>query len=96
MIATISEVECGMKNLWKRGRSNGRRHFPNFGQCMSLNCFKYFMSAAPCCFCNKKFWHVEKRDRPWDMFMPCANSCDDKRKKLMKVALLMMDESMPG
>ena len=94
MIAAVSEVEQGVENLWKRGRSNGRRDYPNFGRYMSKNTFKAFQSAAPYCFCDKKFWYVDKRDRPWDIFLPCLNSYNEKRKKLVVTALLMLDESM--
>jgi len=40
VIAAVSEVEQGVENLWKRGRSNGRRGYPNFGRYMSKNTFK--------------------------------------------------------
>ena len=29
MIAAVSEVEVGVENLWRRGKSNGRREYPN-------------------------------------------------------------------
>jgi hypothetical protein len=96
MIAAVSEVEQGVENLWKRGRSNGRRDYPNFGRYMAKNTFKAFQSAAPYCFCDKKYWHIDKRDRPWDIFLPCLNSYNEKRKKLVVTILLMLDESMSG
>ena len=96
MIAAVSEVEQGVENLWKRGRSNGRRDYPNFGQYMSKNTFKVFQSAAPYCFCDKKYWYVDKRDRPWDIFLPCLNSYNEKRRNLVVTVLLMLDESMSG
>ena len=96
MIAVVSEVEQGVENLWKRGRSNGRRDYPNFGRHMSKNMFKAFQSAAPHCFAEKKHWCIDKRDRPWDIFLPCLNSYNEKRKKLVITALLMLDESMVG
>ena len=61
MIAAVSEVEQGVENLWKRGRSNGRRYYPNFGRYMSKNMFKAFQSAAPYCFAEKKYWYLDKR-----------------------------------
>jgi len=63
---------------------------------MEKNEFKAFQSAAPYCFCDKKYWYIDKRDRPWDIFMPCLNSYNDKRKKLIVTVLLMLDESMSG
>ena len=47
MIAAVSEVEQGVENLWNRGRSNGRRDYPNFGKYISKNMFKAFQSADP-------------------------------------------------
>ena len=34
MIAIVSEVEQYVENLWKRGRSNCHRDYPNFGRHM--------------------------------------------------------------
>ena len=62
MIAAVSEVGQGVENLWKRGRSNGRRDYLNFGRYMSKNMFKAFQSAAPYCFAEKKYWYLDKRD----------------------------------
>ena len=53
IIDAVSEVECGCENLWRRGSSNGRRNYPNFGQYMNLNYFKVFMSPSAYCFCEK-------------------------------------------
>jgi hypothetical protein len=96
MIAAASEVENGVENLWKRGPSGGRHDYPNFGQYMPINYFKAFEAAAPYCWCEKKCWYVDKRDRPWDIFLPCLNKFNEKRQGLVKVDLLMLDESMSG
>ena len=96
MIASVSEVESGVTNLWKRGKSNGRREYPNFGQYMSINYFKCFMAGAPYLFCEEKYWFLDKRDRPWEIFLPCVKNYNEKRKSLIKIVLLMMDESMSG
>ena len=42
MIAAVSEIETGVENLWKRGRSSGRKEFPNFGKYTKKNYFKAF------------------------------------------------------
>ena len=36
MITSVSEVESGVINLQKRGKSNGRIDFPNFGQVLKM------------------------------------------------------------
>ena len=96
MIAASAEVEVGVENLWLRGKSNGCRHYPNFGQYLPQNTFKAFQCAAPFCFCDSKYWYIEARDRPWDIFLPCLDAFNKKRRHLIKLRLLMMDESMSG
>ena len=63
---------------------------------MGLNYFKAFISAAPYCFAKKEHWYVDKRDRPWDIFLPCIDSYNLKRKQLINTILLILDESMSG
>ena len=70
MISAVYEVDQSVENFWKRGRSNYRLDCPNFGRYMSKNMFKAFQSAAPYCFAEKKHWCVDKRDRPWKIFLP--------------------------
>ena len=96
MIAAVSEIETGVENLWKRGRSTGRKEYPNFGRYMKKNEFKAFQSAAAFCFAEKKYWYIDKRDRPWDIFLPCLQNYNERRQQLIKTILLMLDESMSG
>ena len=96
LIAASTEVEVGVENLWRRGKSNGRRNYPNFGQYVGQNTFKAFQSAAPYCFCEQKYWYHDRRDRLWDVFLPCLNSFNQRRRHLIKLRLLMLDESMSG
>jgi hypothetical protein len=96
MIAAASEIENGAENLWKRGRSGGRHNFPDFRQHMQINHFKAFQSAAPCCWCDKKRWCVDKRDRTWDVFQPCLEKMNSCRANMLTTVLLMLDESMSG
>ena len=74
MIASVSKVECGIENLWMRGKSNGRSDYPKFGKHMSRIYFKAFSSAEPCYFADKKWLHVDKRGRMWGMILPCVTS----------------------
>ena len=94
LIAASSEVECGVDNLWKRGNGNGRKELPDFGRYVPRDAFKAFCSAAAYAFCNRKFWYIDKRDRPWEIFLPCLSSYNLKRRNLFKSILLMLDESM--
>ena len=74
LVAAFCEVECGIDNLWKNGQGNGRKELPNFGNYVPRDVFKVFCSAAPYAFCNQKYWHIDKRDRPMDIVMPCKSS----------------------
>ena len=96
MIAAASEVERGVDNLWKSGRSGGRTVYPDFGQYMSKNEFKCFSATAPLCWAEKKHWFGSPRDQPWDVFLPCLQSMNTRRRELMNVELLLLDESMIG
>jgi hypothetical protein len=96
MVAAASEIENGAENLWKCGPSVGQHDYPDFGQCTPTNHFKTFQSAAPHCWCEKKHWHVDKRDRSWDACRPCLEKMNSRRAKLLTTVLLMLDESMTG
>ena len=47
MIADISEQQCVVENLWKRGRSNWRLDYANFGRRVGKNYFKAFSPDVP-------------------------------------------------
>ena len=94
LIAAAGELERGVDNLWKKGLSHGRRQYPDFGRYVPKNAFKAFCSAAPYAWCDKQFWYEDKRDKTWDIFLPMLNSFNDKRSKLIKATLLLLDESM--
>ena len=96
LIAAASEVENGIENLWKRGKSTGRHDYPNFGQFMPINYFKAFVAAAAYCWADRKFWYIDKRDRPWDIFLPCLKEYNERRKRLIHSICLILDESMSG
>jgi hypothetical protein len=96
MIAAASEIVNEVENLWKRGPSGGRHDYPDLGKYMPINHFKVFQAAAPSCWCEKKHWYVEKRDRSWDIFRPCLQQMNSQQSKLLKTRLLMLDELMSG
>ena len=96
IIAAATEVESGM-NMWKAGNSGGRHCYPDFGKYVSGNTMRAFMAAFPFMWVEEKYWFVEKRDMPWDMFMPVINKWNESQRKLIKTFLcLIMDESMVG
>jgi hypothetical protein len=96
LIASVTEADVGVENLWKKGVSGGRHEFANFGQYIPMNMFKAFQSGAALMFCDKKWWFEDVRDRDWDIAMPCIASYNEKRKQLFHTILLMLDESMSG
>ena len=54
------------------------------------------MIAAPYYFCEEMFWHICKRCKPWDSLFPRVSKRNERRKGLIKIVLLMLDEIMPG
>ena len=94
MISAISEAQRGIEKLWSRGRSNVRTYYGNFGRCVDKNYFKAFVSADHYCVGNKKWWCLDKRDELWDTLIPFLKKCDRKRKILMTLLFLALDESM--
>ena len=73
LIAALSEVECGIKNLWMCGTGNDRRDRADFGRYVPRDAFKAFCSVAPYAYCHQRYWYVDKRDRPWDIFLKQAS-----------------------
>jgi hypothetical protein len=58
--------------------------------------FKVFRSVAPFAWNGKINWYTDKRDQPWEIFLPCLASCNKRRRKLTKTLFLILDESIPG
>ena len=83
IIAAACEIVNGVANLWKRGKSGGRHEYPDFGQYMWETQFKCFASAAPYCWADKKDWFLDKRDTPWEVFLPCLASFNERRRNLL-------------
>ena len=96
VVAAATEPVISVDNLWKCGEGRGRHPHPNFGQCIPINVFKCFKAACAFMWCDKKWWCEAKRDRHWDIFLPCLESFNNKRKALFLCQLLMLDKSMSG
>ena len=96
LLAGVCEADVGVDNLWKKGKSGGRRMYADFGRYLPKNMFKVFLSCAAFMFCDEQYWYIDKRDLGWEVFEPCLNGMNEKRKELFEVVLLMLDESMSG
>ena len=96
VIAAGTETEVGM-NLWKAGSSGGRRNYPDFGQYIPANVMRAFLSAFPYMWSEEKYWFVDKRDVPWDMFLPTIDKWNDTQQQAFgDFWAIILDESMVG
>ena len=96
LLAAATEVHHGVDNLWMSGPSSGRHPYPDFGKYIPKNYFKAFLSCAAYCWCDEKHWYLQQDEGTWDIFKPCLQSFNDKRRSLVKTVLLLLDESMSG
>ena len=80
MIASVSEVYCGLEKWWIKVRSKGGMNDVNFGKLVSKKYVKAFVSAAPHCFIDKEWYHTDKRDRMWVVFLLCIENHICRRK----------------
>ena len=96
LIAAASFVQNGIENLWRSGSSEGLSDYPDFGKYVSRDTMKLFCAAAPYCWCDEKHWYHPRRDGSWDIFQPILDSFNEKRRKLLRTVLLLLDESMSG
>ena len=96
MIAAVTETQCGMSNLWLREGLNCRRECPNFGKIIARNAFKKIVVAEPYCFCDKKLLCVDKRDKPWDTFLPALQKNNKRRTQYMQSLMIIIDKIMSG
>jgi hypothetical protein len=94
--ASVWEGDRGLENLWRKGKSSGRHNFPDFGQYIPLAYFRAWQSAAPYMFCDRQYWYEERRNLNWNVFLPCLDKFNERRKNLLQCWLLMIDESMSG
>ena len=70
--------------------------YPDFGQYMEVHAFKAFVSAAPYCWCDKKYWFADKSNKTWDIFLPCLKDYNNNRTQLIIACMLLLDKSMSG
>ena len=99
MISATLEKYTGLDNLWKKGKPVHSRHeYPDYGKFISKHEFQCFKAAAPFTFCDKKYWFLEKRDCPWDIFQSLLDQWNIKRSEFFigDILAVMLDESMSG
>ena len=96
VIAGSLEFDNGVENLWKRGELNGWKKYANFGQFIPRSYFRAFMSGFPYLFADEKYWYKNLKDMPWDLILPFVAEYNNKRKCLLEVLFLLLDESMSG
>jgi hypothetical protein len=96
IIASATKIVSGIENLWFLGPSSGGHTYPDFGQYMPINYFKGFCSAAPFCWSEEKYWYEDEHDVPWDVFLPCLASFNNKQQRFLNTVLMLVDESMSG
>jgi hypothetical protein len=96
LITSASETENGADNIWKSGKTSGRRCYAYFGQYCMINMFKAFWAAAPFCRSDEEHWYTDKRDIPWEMIVPCIKAFSKRHNELFTTNLLVLDESMSG
>jgi hypothetical protein len=97
MLASTSEADVGVENLWKRGKSGGRHEHADFGKYMPKNYYKAFQNAAASMFMDDESkWHKERCNVGWEVFMPALKSFNEKRSDQMVVIMAILDESIAG
>lgn len=96
MAAAATEVERGVDNLFKKGPSGGRHHYPDFGKHINVLYYKLFIAAAPFMWGEKKNWYCRKDEIPAAVFKPLFVNLHGKRKDLLEgmVKLLIIDETI--
>jgi len=62
LIAAATEMENGIENLWKCGKLQNHRWYPDFGRFMVMNEMKAFCSTAPYCWSDEEHWYFPQCD----------------------------------
>jgi hypothetical protein len=85
ILAAANESASGVDGLWKSGKSDlFRTNEPDFGKYCGENEFKAFAAAIPYMFCEESLWYIDKRDKPWELFMPFVKHWNAKQRDCWK------------
>ena len=90
----------GMEQCWKAGclpGSHNKIMHPDFGRFFCDTEFKAIINALPFMWGEKACWCRDRRDVPWDVFMPFVLSWNVKQRSLFSCfRQTIVDESMAG
>lgn len=90
----------GMEQYWKAGPLPGSKNkvlYPDFGKFFCDTEFKVIINALPFMWGDKNLWHRDRRDVPWDIFMPLVEHWNIRQRSLFSYfRQTIMDESMVG
>ena len=85
----------GVETFWKAGMLEGNLKAADFGQFMDQNEHKVVSAAMPFIWGDRNLWYRDKRDVPWDVFMPFIDAWNDKQKELLeRYHHVVCDETM--
>lgn len=95
IIAGTTEMESGVQGLWRHGRSNGRRMYPDFGRYADQNTFNVFRHGAIFCYVGKEQWFQDTCS--WTLFEGVLENLKGRRSDLfVNFFAVLLDESMLG
>jgi len=90
----------GVEQFFKSGYLPGSNEavlYPDYGRFFDINEFKVVVNALPFMWCDKALWYRERRDVPWDIFIPFIDGWNKKQQELFtSFRHTIMDESMIG
>ncbi|KAL7462282.1 hypothetical protein ACHAXS_002666 [Conticribra weissflogii] len=90
IIVATNEVEHRIDNLSKHKEYDGLKPFPNFEQFIQMNYLKAFVTGFPYLWAPCKYWHMEKSDVLWDMFLPFLDNFNTICHNLVHIIYLSM------
>ena len=70
--------------------------YPGFGKYAEKNEFQAFITALPWLWSPKQHWCEDKRDTPWDMFMPFLDQWNGQASLPCDIIAIVLDESVIG
>ena len=91
--ATVHGV--GVETFWRSGILEGNLPAADFGQYMDVVEYKVIAHALPFMWADSNLWYRDKRDIPWDVFMPFVEEWNQKQQDLFQdYNLVVTDETM--